>query len=43
MIFIDDGLGLAEQGVDGGGAFDALEVIAVFAGVGVAVARAEGN
>ncbi len=29
----DDGLGLAEQGVDGGGAFDAFEVVAVFGGV----------
>ena len=29
----DDGLRLAEEGVDGGGAFDAFEVIAVFAGV----------
>jgi hypothetical protein len=29
----DDGLRLAEQGVDGGGAFDPREVVAVFAGV----------
>ncbi len=29
----DDGLRLAEEGVNGGGAFDAFEVVAVFAGV----------
>ena len=28
-----DGLGLAEEGFDGGGAFDAFEVVVVFAGV----------
>ena len=31
----DDGLGLAEEGLDGGGTFDAFEVVAVFAGVAV--------
>ena len=31
----DDGLGVAEEGLDGGGAFDAFEVVAVFAGVAV--------
>ncbi len=38
----DDGLGVAEEGLDGGGAFDAFKIVAVFAGVaeieGVAVA-----
>jgi hypothetical protein len=32
----DDVLGVAEESLDGGGAFDAFEVVAVFAGVAVA-------
>ena len=43
----DDGLGVAEEGVDGGGAFDAFEVVAVFAGIagvqGIAVGAEVGD
>ena len=43
----DDGLGVAEEGVDGGGAFDAFKVVAVFAGIagveGIAVGAEVGD